>query len=291
MADTIDTAGQAPADTVTPETPASEAPKQEAPKGPSLAETIRVAREEREGRARAEAAHTDVKSQLQKAQDALEAERQAARDPIAWARARKMSKEQQAEFGQALLYDLVPDKAPPDFRVKLLESKIARDAKEREEAEGKRQEAVRTEQAARQLNNYQAAVKQAASSFASGSHPESEAWFGTDKEAWSLSLLNTAKNLASAGNAAGQQVDLSPATVARVLEADIAARQARRDKARGAASNTGKEGDKTPDGTEQRSENGTPTSTKGLSTGGPRGAALTDKERIERAIAAAFKAR
>lgn len=275
-----------------PEAPAPEAPAEQPaqePAKPSLAETIRQARAEREARAAAESARSDLAAKLAAAEAraaAAEAAASAA-DPIQIARARKLSREQQAEWGKALLYDLVPEEAPADYRVTMLERRLA----EKEEAAKAEREAERRAQQQaylnQQLESYRATVQSAAQTFPAGSHPESEAWFGDDRRAYAASLLATADNLAKAANQSGQRANLDPAHVAGVLEAEVAGRMKARDARRGKAQNRDDaEGAQTP--SESGRTAGQPTSTKGLSSGGPRSPAKSDRERIARAVAAAF---
>jgi hypothetical protein len=262
-----------------------------APAKESLAEVIRRSREDRAAADRAKLEHGDLKAKHEaavaelarlKSDNPLE-------DPAGWAKARGMTPKEQALLGQALLYDLVPDKAPPELRVILME---ARQAKKEREAEARRDEESRraaARAAEQNLNSYRAAVDQAARSFETGSHPESEAWFGDDRGAWAKSLFATAENLAKTAQKAGRQADLSPANVARVLEAEINGRMSARDKRRaGVKSNDGGSGAKAP---EAKTDAAGPTSTKGLNSGGPQGKALTDKERVARALAAGWAGR
>lgn len=287
-----------PAETPAEEKPAekpAEAPKEEQPK---LAELIRARREERMAREKAEQARADEAKQLAEAKAELAKLRTAdiESDPIGFAKARGWNKETQLLVGQALLYDLVPDKAPEGFRLKMFEQKQARkEAQEREERERA------TKQAEIEANNkmvqeYAAGLARAADSFDAGTYPESEAWFADDHDTYAKSLLATANNMAAAAAAQGKVADLSPAAVAAVLETEIAARMRRRDQSRAArpADPAVKQ-----DQVEQKSQAaragekpaGSTTSTRGLGGGAPRRPAMTDAERIQRAIEAGWRTR
>ncbi len=279
------------------ETPAEEPakeqeqPKVEEPKG-GLADLIRAQREaraakEQEAKQR-EAAQSEaegLKTELEKLKRSL-AEFEA--DPVAYAKAAKWSPEKQAYLAQMLLYDLAPDKATPLIRQRLFESKQALREKEkaaREEQE--RAERAKAEDQA-QYNSYVSMVQQAVDSFESGSYPESEAWFGEDRATYEQSLLVTARNLAVSGKRTGQAVDLSPANLAKVLEADIAKRMGARDARRGVRQPAGGQGQQKVQVTGGKQP--VDESTKGLSqAGAPRAKAKTDQERVARAVEAAFK--
>ena len=246
----------------------------------SLAEVIRRAREDRAARTRAEAEAAELRAR----QAAPSSEPDPTVDPIGWARARKLARETQAALGEALLYDIVPDKAPPDFRVKYLEAKIARDAEAKDRAAKEAQAKAEAEAGRRAMADYAATLHVAAKSFNAGSHPESEAWFGDDSGSYAKSLLATARNLAEVAKAEGRSPDLSPGAVADVLEKDIARRMTARDARRSPNANPVTP----PPGNPGGAAEGKPLSTKGLTSGGPRPPAVSDKERVARALAAGW---
>lgn len=254
----------------------------------SLAEVIRKQREDRAAReakekeaasAREEA--TTLKSEVEKLKRSL-SEFEA--DPIGYARAAKWTKERQAYIGQMLLYDLAPDKATPEVRQALFESRQAlreKEAAQRAEAE-RAEKAKQADQA--EYQNYVAMVHQAVDGFEAGSYPESESWFGEDRDTYEQSLLVTARNLSIAAKQAGKMADLSPGNLARTLEQEIARRMAKRDERRGGRQAQPKAG--SPASGKQPMDD----STKGLTQSGtPRPKALTDAERIARAAEAAFR--
>lgn len=267
--------------------PAKTEPKED------LAAIIRQNRQDREARQRAEQSHKETATRVA----ALEAELQKVKtqddplsDPASWAKARGYTKEQQALLGQTLLYDLVPDKAPPDLRIKLFEARHARETSAKEAARVEAERAAQAKATEQQLANYAATLTGAAQSFTAGSHPESEAWFGEDKATYARSLLATANNLAEVAQKTGKVADLSPAAVAAVLEAEIAGRMRARDaRAASAQRKQSTEGEAQVSGKQPAS--GETTSTRGLGAGPPRSRAQTDAERIQRAIEAGFRTR
>ena len=283
------TGAPAPAPAPTP------APAPEEPKQGSLAEAIRQQRQEREAARQAKSRSSTLEQELQltKAEMAklkgsmgeFEA------DPVGYAKARGWSKEQQLLLGQALLYDLAPDKADPEFRYQMFEMKQEREkrqvAKEAEEKQAKEEAAAQRRLAEDFFNETAAAV----TTFEAGSYPESEAWFGDDAQAYMQSLMATANNLATKATKEGRVADLSPATLARELEADVASRMTRRD-----ARKQPRQPDKAPQTPAQPAGGKQPAietlSTRNLNgNGAPMPPANSDKERIQRAIAVGFKSR
>lgn len=259
----------------------------------SLAEVIRRAREERGEHTRREQEHANLTAEVKRLRSELEAAKTGhtdpASDPVGWARAMKMDKETQALVGQALLYDLVPDKAPPDIRVKLLEARIAREKAAEASRSEEERKAAETKAESERLNSYAAFMHQAVASLTPGSHPESEAWFGDDRATWARSLVQTANNLAEAARVTGRMADLSPGNIARVLEDEIGARMKARDARRASATKTTQpQGQSQQPGADKSAGTQNTTSTKGLGGGTPRPPAATDRERLERAIAAGF---
>lgn len=254
----------------------------------SLAEVIRQSREAREARAKIQGEVTVLKSELDQARAELAKARQAEdplTDPAGWARARKLAPKDQQLFGEALLYDLVPDKAPAELRVKLLEAKLAREAKARDEATQAERAKAEQEAVVRSLRDYETTLLVSAKSFKAGVFPESEAWFDGDADSHAKSLLATARNLAEVAKTKGEVANLDPAHVADVLEKEIARKMASRDARRAAASKSAAVPGETP---EVGGKQPAVLSTKGLGTGGPRPPARDDRERIQRAVAAAF---
>jgi hypothetical protein len=272
----------------------TEAAPAEAPVAPEkkdpLADLIRKQREDRQARevdarkakdaeAKVAEAHGEVEK-LKRSLSEFEA------DPIGYARAAQWSKEKQVYIGQMLLYDLAPDKATPDIRQRLFEAKQALREKERAtQAETDRQRQAQ-ERDRSTYTNFVAQVREAAGSFEAGGYPESEDWFGEDRDNYAQSLVATAVNLQRAAEAQGKVADLRPENLARVLEQEIARRMSARDTRRGG---------RQPAEPVQRLAQGAggrlpADSTKGMTGAGtPRPKALTDAERIARAAEVAFR--
>ncbi len=284
----------APAVAPAPEAPVVEPAKtpDAEPKPSPLAEKIRQDREARAAKAKEHSEAQDYQRQLSEKDAqiaALQASDDPMGDPVAWARARKMTKEQQALFGQAMLYDLVPDKAPADMRIRLFEQKQAREAKARTEAEATQRNEAQAQRTAQMINQYADDVESSVATFTAGSYPESEGYFGTDTQSYVQSLLATARNLSEAANKAGQRADISPMAVAKALEKNLSERMSARDQRVAARKPIAVV---VPDAGQQPDITGETASTKGLGGGGsPRPAATTDKERLERAAAVVFKTR
>lgn len=268
-------------------------PQDAAPAQPrvSLADTIRQAREEREGTHRLQKEHKDVSTENERLK-ARVAELEGVspeKDILGWVKARKIDRDRQSLMGQALLYDLVPDRAPPDFRVKLLENKMSRELAEREEraAEARRQEMVAQGKA--QLDFYHRSLSESVRA-TPGSYPESDAWFGEDHDTRVQSLAATAKNLATVATQQGRAADLTPANVAAVLEADLAGRMKAYGQRRAAVPKAKAD----PSVADKGAALSTPaiaTSTKGLTGGTARPQATTDGERARRAAEVMFGSR
>jgi hypothetical protein len=288
-----DTSTPVPAPAPTPVVKAEE-PKPD-PAKQSLAEVIRSEREARKQREEASLKAKDLEFKFTEAQAEIDKLRRAndfENDPIAYAKARGWDKEKQALMGQMLLYDLVPDKAPADLRQKLFESKHERE--KREEAEKRTQEEqTRTQQAAQQqYQQFVAVVDQAAAAFEEGSFPESQAWFinpasgEMDHDTYVRSLVATATNMANAAAREGRVADLSPASIAKTLEAEVARRMTARDakvqkRTKPVEPASQQQVAPVAPGGMQPTE-----STKGTyGAGAPRPAATSDAERIARAMA------
>lgn len=291
-----------PAETALPVVPVE--PKVETPAvpvaKPGLTDVIRRDRENRAATAAAQTEAGKYKSEL----DALRKENESlktqgsATDPFEFLRHRKLSKEEQALWGQAFLYDLKPEVAPHEFRLELYKAEQAR--KEELKSAAEQKAAVEQTQQAQQeyLDRYANDLMQHVQSTA-GSSPESELWFTEDgpdgqsqvnHRVYAQSLMATADNLSRRASAAGQQADLSPANVARVLEAEVSKRMQRRD-AKKAGSAKVEQKQVVPVVPAQGGTQATvtsPTSAEGLRSGAPLPPAKTDEERRARAAAAMF---
>lgn len=265
---------------------------------PALADLIRKQREDRVAREQAASQAKDWESKYKNLEGEIEKLRRDSdfeNDPVAYAKARNWDKDKQALMGQMLLYDLVPDKAPPDLRLRLFESKQAREKREAEEQ--RKAEAIQHEQRGQQeqYQTFVAAVDQAAAAFEPGSYPESQAWFispetgDVDHDTYVRSLVATAVNMANAAQRENRVADLSPVSIAKTLEAEVARRMAARDgkrqKAVAAVKSPAVQQETPGVGGTQPTE-----STKGTyGSGAPQPKAASDKDRLDRAMAVVFR--
>lgn len=257
------------------------------PKPDPLAKIIAAQREERQARIAKESETKDLRSKyeaLQAEHDNLKKSAAFEDDPVAYGKARGWSAETQAQIGQFLLYDLVPDKAPSDLRIRLFEMKQARKEAEaaKTQSEAQRQAAIEDNKA--RLAEYGEILKNSIPTFEEGSAPESEAYYGDDLDTYQRSLMATAMNMSNVSKQTGQPVDLSPANVRRVLEAEVMKRMSARDarvaarKPKQAAPGVPAVGKQAPVETE---------SSRGLSgNGAPIQPAASEAERVQRAIEA-----
>lgn len=280
----------APAPTPTP--PAAQAAPAQG-KEPPLAEVIRANREARQAAQAAQAAKSSTDAELKAAREELarlKADRDAFEaDPVGYAKARKWSPEQQLLYGQSLLYDLAPEKADPDFRIKMFEDRQKREAAEKEKAEAERAAKAEQEAIQAQVQEFYQDTAAAVRTFEAGSYPESEAWFGGDFNAYMQSIMATAQNVANAAQREGKVADLRPATLASLLEKATASRMAARDARKQAHAPKGQADAGKPAGGEQPVDT---MSTRNLTGAGtPRPPAMTEKERIERAAQVAFRSK
>lgn len=267
------------------------------PGQPSLAETIRAAREARENAQRATQAKSSLEAELQRVRSelaAVKAETSAFEDdPVGFAKARKWSKEQQLLYGQSLLYDLAPDKADPQFRIKMFEDKQRR--REREQTEAQQAAAREAEGRAvqAQLEQFYTDTASAVQALPPGSYPAVEDWFGDDTESLMTSLMATARNLSAAATKNGQVADLKPAALMAAVEAEATRRMAAVEERKQRRAVPAKPAAVVP---AQRAPGGvhpieTPSTKNMNGAGTAQPPATSDKERIARAIAAGFASR
>lgn len=202
-----------------------EAPKVKDEFKESLADLIRKQREERQARQAHQKEASDLKARVAELEGQLakSAKADLLSDPIGFAQAHGLSEKEMALIGQAYLYHLVPDKAPPDLRVKLLEAKMAREKKLDEDKRTAEQRANDEAMQRAQVQQYTSAIRQSIPSFGD-SFPHSTAWFGANHEEYTQSLVHTARNLAEWAQENNRVADLSPKAVAAVLEQDLASR-------------------------------------------------------------------
>lgn len=223
--------------------PAAEAPKTEdtpkpAEAKPSLADEIRADRERRMAQAKAAEEESSAKKELEAARARLDkyekSKDNALLDSTGFLKEMGMTPQEMASFAENVMFTLVPEKAPVDFRQRMLEAQYARDkqlaetrrAEEAAKAEKAAQERAAAE-GARMEEEFKEALANAVPSFTAETHPASVAWFGQDHRDYAESLLHTARNLAEEATRAGRLADLSPGNIAAVLEKSIADRAAR----------------------------------------------------------------
>lgn len=220
------------------------------PTPPVTRDDIRAAiaedREMREARARTEselaAAKRERDEAVARVRDYEATRDNVFADPIGHFTALGMDDRALAVLGETIMYHLVPDKAPPDHRARLVEARMNREAALREkrtatEAEAAKAAAETARRAAEadEVDRYAVAVSTATKAFAKeaetagGSHPfpVSAAWFADDADNYTISLVQTAAHLAEAAQERGEVADLSPRAVARELEATLTKRAAR----------------------------------------------------------------
>lgn len=286
------------------QTPPVEQPKVETPPPaivpakPGMAEAIRRDREQRAAANVAQGEATKYKSELEtlrKENAALKAAGGTG-DPFEFLKTRKLTKEQQAQWGQAFLYDLKPEVAPPEFRLEIYKAEQARQ-KEAELAEAEERQLQESRQAERaQLDRYANEIYLYVQS-SPGSNPESEMWFTEDgpdgqpqvnHRVYAQSLLATANNLVQRAQATGQQADLSPANIAKVLEAEVSKRLQRRDAKRASKAPTEQKAPSPGPNGAPAMDTSTTASAEGLRGGPPLPPDTSDEARRARAAAVLF---
>jgi hypothetical protein len=261
------------------------------PKAASLFDAIRAEREAKESRAKTEAERESLRKAKEEAeaklQEVMRAKDNMLLDPAGYLESLGYSKQDIALHGEAIMYTLMPDKAPEGLRGRLVEAQVKRDKlKAAEEAKVQAKQAEeraaqeKAEAVARGEAMYAQQLAEAVKAQKPGTHPDSEAWFGNDTDAYAKSLFHTARNLAEAADRAGvQSVDLSPSAVAKALELDLSNRFKR---VRGVSAQQAPAKPVTPVTEPPKLAEATETPKKT----DPR--AMSDAERLQRAIAVAF---
>jgi uncharacterized protein YukE len=280
------------AETPAPAPAEAPAPAPEPAKEPPLSEVIRQARVERQQRAVKDRENADLRTKLQEATERLSRLDKAdmVADPIGFAQAHGISEQEMALIGQAYLYHLVPDKAPPDLRYKLLEAKTARTERQREAERAEAAKKAAADAEAQSIQQYAGVLGASVQVWeGSGQHPfpASQAWFGGSQNEYAESLMHTARNLAEAARVAGEVADLSPKAVAEALERELAPRVTR---IRGTGSRLSQTSEKAPAQPAAGGKQPAVLSTRGQG-GQPVPEATTEEERIRRATEAAFGGR
>lgn len=266
------------------------------PKPAPLKDAIEQMRLKREKQAQEQSRAAQLERELQAArQEAQQLKTKSSfeDDPVGYAQARGWTKEQQLMFGQALLYDLAPDKADPNFRVKMFEDKQKRQKAADEQAAQEQQKAQEAAAARQEITRFAQVLEAGVATFEAGSYPESEAEYGDNVEGYLQAMFRTAVKMADEATKAQLIADLSPQAIAAKLEADTAALVAAREKRR-AMRNTPKQsapGNAPKAPVAQLSDIDT-TSTQDLGgSGTPLPPARTEAERKQRALAVLFPSR
>lgn len=135
---------------------------------------------------------------------------------------------------EGIMFTLLPDKADPGHRARLVEAQMMRDremqAVKEEEAKTTQSKSAQEAEAARVKeleNRYTAHLKQNVAAFKPGTYPASQAWFGQDHDKYTEMLFSTARDMHDAAQRAGGQADLTPASVAKVVEDTLSERAKR----------------------------------------------------------------
>lgn len=267
-----------------------ETPKQ------SLADLLRADREARNNKSREDNEVRGAKEELTKVKSELETLRNAPafeNDPVGYVKAKRLTPAQQIALGEALIYDLAPDKAPPDLRLRLFEQKREREDRLREDKAKEDSAHQQMDKIQRDLESFTQEMEYNARNLQSGSFPESEDWFSTDSgldhATYVQSLVATAKNLATTATNNRTRADLSFANIAKVLDTEISRRMAIRDSKRSKRTASSNE---TVAPIQNRplvkTERVETASGKGLNSGFADNPAYDDAERIRRAVRAGF---
>lgn len=281
---------------VTPETSDEPNKDKQEPVKSSLLDKLRTEREARANKAKQDQESTTIKSELDRVRKEYEQLKLAPKfedDPIGYAKARKLTPEQQILLGESLIYDLAPDKAPADLRQRLYEQKQDRQRLADQAQALEQSQRDELNRANRAIEIFAQDLDRGVRSFQSGSYPESEDWFtdsnsgNVDYDSYCKSLMATANNLATRAKQNNTVADLSHNNIAKTLEAALAQKQAIRDKRRAV---------RAPNKSQERqvaetkdNESIDVTSSRGLNTKGKAETlVLSDRERIDRAIRAGF---
>lgn len=205
----------------------------------ALIDAINAQRDEREARAKAEADNVGFRARAEAAEAKIVAQEKSSKnrmlDPAGWLKRTGMSDKDLALTAEAIMFTLMPEKADPAFRIKLMEAKALRDeeAAEAEKLEAPKRESARQEEARKVAEaditkRYTAAMKAGVTTFKPGTYPASQAWYGQDHDSYAGELFSTARAMAEAAERAGTgRPDLSADGVAKALEAKLAARFAK----------------------------------------------------------------
>jgi hypothetical protein len=128
---------------------------------------------------------------------------------------------------EGIMFSLVPDKAPPDHRAKLVGAQMLRENEARDQRERDKEAATAQTQVRNLETQYTAFLRDEVSRLQPGAYPASQAWFGSDHDSYSRELLAVAQQIAAEATKAGVSVSLDTANVAPHLEKRLAERAAR----------------------------------------------------------------
>jgi hypothetical protein len=306
---TTNTAAAAPNQTAVPGTvvtdagaaPATEAPPtgSEATPAPEppLAEVLREYRKGREEGKKAKEQTRTLETKVQELEQKLASSARAREDlildPAGFLRSVGVENSELALVAEALMYELMPDKAPAHLRPKLIEGQRKRDRARQEREQAEKQAQAEQEAAIERERNYQVALTDAVQTFTEADFPTSVTWFDGNHEEYAESLWHTAMNMAAEAHRNGSRADLSPKSVAAELEKFLDPKAKRLVSKRAGAPIVQ---DSDPKVVDQKKVSTPPRAASmqdmvGSGTGKNRPKALTEKERMQRAIEAMDKAR
>lgn len=220
-----------PATTTSPATPA---PVDAA----ALLAAINQDRDRREAGIRAEQEAATFKTRAEAAEAKLaefeKAKRNRLLDPASFFKKMGYTDKEMALTAEGLMFSLIPDKAPPDHRAKLVEAQMLRDREAQEEEKKAAEAAAQAKQTQDQAEyskqmetKYHNFLTEGVAGFKPGDFPASQAWFDKDHAGYARELLETARTLAENAAKAGTKIDLSATAIAPHLEAKYAERAKR----------------------------------------------------------------
>lgn len=262
-------------------------------KAKEIAEAIIRDRESREVKAKEDAENSGWKTRASDAEAKLKEHNSRKEniilDAAGYLEEAGLDKDQIAMVAEMLMFHLVPDKAPADLRARAVEAQYKRDKvlaekrseKEKAEAEAKTQKA--------QYEEAQGAVRQYAKSFADwtptlteNEYKHSVKWFGQNHDEYAAALFNKANQLSSEATKRGKMADLSREGVAKALEDDYSER------AKHFGALTAPPVKETVVQTPPPKQPITPPTKLTVTDERMNQRLMSDKERIDRAVAAAF---
>lgn len=205
----------------------------------SIQDLIRADRVAQEKAAKDSQERDSFKVRAEKAEKALQefekAKANAILDPAGYLRKTLgYTDKELALTSEGIMFTLLPDKADPGHRSRLIEAQMMRDreAQAAKEEDAKTAQTKSLEEAEVTRNKeletrYSAHLKANVEAFKPGTYPASQAWFGQDHDKYTEMLFSTARDMHDAAQRAGGQADLSPASVAKVVETTLSERAKR----------------------------------------------------------------